>query len=166
VSFPRFDKAADDRAPPDRWDQVRGPLDVLLFEGWCVGARPQAPADLATPVNDLERSSDPDGTWRAWVDAQLAGRYRPLFARVDLLALLAAPDFSVVERWRGEQEAELRERLLAEGRPDTTQSDTELRRFIQHYERLTRHILAEMPGRADVVVRLDGARRPAPYPTS
>ena len=35
---------------------------------------------------------------------------------------------------------------------------SELRRFIMHYERLTRHILSEMPGRADVVLRLDAQR--------
>jgi len=28
-------------------------------------------------------------------------------------------------------------------------------RFVMHYERLTRHILAEMPGRADIVLDLD-----------
>jgi D-glycerate 3-kinase len=32
--------------------------------------------------------------------------------------------------------------------------ETALDRFVQHYERLTRHILAEMPGRADLVLRL------------
>jgi D-glycerate 3-kinase len=35
-----------------------------------------------------------------------------------------------------------------------------LARFIQHYERLTRHILAEMPGRADLVVELARDRSP------
>jgi D-glycerate 3-kinase len=29
-----------------------------------------------------------------------------------------------------------------------------------HYERITRHILAEMPGRADLVLELDAARGP------
>jgi D-glycerate 3-kinase len=33
-------------------------------------------------------------------------------------------------------------------------------RFIQHYERLTRHILAEMPARADLLVRLGADRSP------
>jgi D-glycerate 3-kinase len=37
--------------------------------------------------------------------------------------------------------------------------DAALRRFIMHYERLTRHILAEMPGRADLVAELDRNRR-------
>ncbi len=31
-------------------------------------------------------------------------------------------------------------------------------RFVQFYERLTRHMLAEMPGRADLVARLDNDR--------
>jgi D-glycerate 3-kinase len=31
--------------------------------------------------------------------------------------------------------------------------------FIQHYERLTRHILTEMPGRADLTLYLDPDRR-------
>ncbi len=30
-------------------------------------------------------------------------------------------------------------------------SDPELDRFIMHYESLTKHILDEMPGRADIV---------------
>jgi D-glycerate 3-kinase len=38
-------------------------------------------------------------------------------------------------------------------------SDTQLERFISHYERLTRFILAEMPERADLVVGLDPERR-------
>jgi D-glycerate 3-kinase len=39
-------------------------------------------------------------------------------------------------------------------------SDEEVARFVSHYERLTRHILAEMPERADIVVRLDASRSP------
>jgi D-glycerate 3-kinase len=34
----------------------------------------------------------------------------------------------------------------------------EVARFIQHYERLTRHMLAKLPGRTDVVVRLGEGR--------
>ena len=39
-------------------------------------------------------------------------------------------------------------------------ADREIARFIQHYERLTRRILLEMPAYADLVVRLDRKRRP------
>src|SRR5512139_4056281 len=41
VALPRFDKAADTRRPTAEWEVVEAPVDVVLFEGWCVGARPQ-----------------------------------------------------------------------------------------------------------------------------
>jgi D-glycerate 3-kinase len=159
VAMPRFDKARDDRRPRGEWDAVEAPVDVVVFEGWCVGARPQALGELAAPVNALERECDPDGVWRRWANAELAGRYQDLFARVDLLAFLAAPDFSVVAGWRREQEDALRQRLSREGRDaSTTLDDPAVDRFVQHYQRLTEHMLREMPARADIVVRLDPRR--------
>lgn len=161
TALPRFDKAADDRAPQADWPVFEGPADIVLLEGWCVGARPQPAQDLATPVNALERDEDPDGTWRAYANAALAGPYRPLFARLDRLVLLLAPDFAVVRTWRGEQEDKLRARLAAQGRDaGQTLDGPALDRFIAHYERLTRWIAADLPAIADVVVRLDEGRRP------
>ncbi len=40
-SLPRFNKAIDDRAPNNTWPSVSGPIDVIIFEGWCVGMTPQ-----------------------------------------------------------------------------------------------------------------------------
>ena len=155
VYLPRFDKGADDRAPSSDWPLAPAQTLVLLLEGWCLGARPQAAAELAEPVNALERDEDPDGVWRAYANDALAGPYRALFDRIDLLVLLAAPDWGVVETWREQQEAELRE--IGGAR---VMSPAEVRRFVQHYERLTRFILTEMPQRADVVVLLDADRQP------
>ena len=155
--LPAFDKAADDRRPQGA--PVAGPVDVVLFEGWCVGAVPQA--DVSAPVNALERDRDPDGRWRSFVNDALAGPYQDLFARIDLLVLLKAPSFEVVLAWRQEQEAKLRARLTREGGDlKRAMTDAQVADFIAHYERLTRHILAEMPGRADMVVALDQQRRP------
>jgi D-glycerate 3-kinase len=161
VALPSFDKAIDDRRPSSQWPRIKGPALVVLFEGWCVGARPQLPAQLDEPINDLERDLDPDGRWRRYVNAALATEYQPLFARVDLLVLLRPPTFDVVYAWRSEQEQELRQRLEATG-GDTSMlmNDSDLRRFIAHYERLTKHILSEMPARADVVIELDADRTP------
>ena len=52
--IPRFDKASDDRLSSDKGTRFAGPADVILFEGWCVGARPQPSEALAQPINDLE----------------------------------------------------------------------------------------------------------------
>jgi D-glycerate 3-kinase len=167
--MPRFDKAMDDRAPPDLWPRVQGPMDVILFEGWCVGARPQAAAALKAPVNALEREQDRHGVWRRYANRALGSSYRPLFARIELLALLEAPSFDVVQGWRLDQEQALR----AERGGGAGMSDAEVGAFVQHYERLTRYILTEMPRRADVVACLGPQRevldvtfRPAPNPSS
>ncbi|MBS3927728.1 MAG: kinase [Sphingomonadales bacterium] len=153
VPLPRFDKGNDERAPIESWPSAPEGTRVLLLEGWCLGARPQEPESLAQPVNALEADEDPKGLWRAHANAALAGPYQALFARIDSLVLLAAPDWEVVAKWREQQEAELR----ATG-ATRAMDPAAVERFIQHYERLTRWILEEMPVRADLVVRLDENR--------
>lgn len=154
VKLPRFDKAIDDRVPETRWEEVQAPVDVILFEGWCVGARPENPSKLARPINALEAREDADGRWRTYVNEQLHGAYQTLFGLIDFLVLLAAPAFDVVLRWRTQQEHELAQRRDGPG----VMNDAALLRFVQHYERLTRHVLDEMPDRADLVIALDENR--------
>ena len=44
VALVRYDKSAHsgrgDRAPESGWQQVKGKVDVVLFEGWMLGFRP------------------------------------------------------------------------------------------------------------------------------
>ena len=154
--LPRFDKASDDRTAETAWGVAPAGTQVLIFEGWCVGARPEPETALVNPANVLERLEDPNAVWRHFVNAALAGPYQTLFARIDLLIFLAAPDFDSVARWRAEQELELSARSLpgAAG----IMSEAALARFIQHYERLTRHILATMPHDAALTIVLDTSR--------
>ena len=153
AALPRFDKAADTRAPRATWPKVKTPVDVVILEGWCVGAIAQGQAALARPVNALEAEEDADGVWRGYVNEQLGGPYQELFDRLDDLVLLAAPSFEVVAGWRAEQEAKLR------ARTGGGMSEGQIARFVAHYERLTRWILAEMPERAGWTVRLDAQRQ-------
>jgi D-glycerate 3-kinase len=157
VALPSFDKATDERCPVEQWKTFEGPADVVLFEGWCVGARPEPSEALVQPINDLERDLDADGVWRGFVNAALT-RYQSLFSRINFQILLKPPGFEVVARWRREQEAKLRARIRKD-RPDLrVMTDNEVDHFVQHYERLTRHILREMPSRADALVELGPER--------
>ncbi len=152
--LPSFDKAFDERKPKSAWATAQGPVDVVIFEGWCVGAKAQTEAQLADPINALERTQDPSGAWRTYGNRQLREPYQALFARLDNLVLLAAPGFEVVQAWRAEQERKLRDRT------GHGMTETEVARFILHYERLTRWILQEMPDRADWTIPLDSTRNP------
>jgi len=156
TTLPRFDKAADDRAAEGKI--AEGPVDVILFEGWCVGAVPQPAAALRDPVNRLEADEDPDGSWRREVNRRLATDYAELFARIDLLVMLKVESFEAVRANR-----RLQEQKLAARDPDgaALMDDTALDRFLMHYERLTRWMLQEMPTRADVLIPIGPDQRPA-----
>ena len=147
VQLPRFDKTADRRHPQSNWTSVDQPLDILILEGWCVGAKPQPGAELDTPVNSLETEQDPQGEWRRTSNEALAGSYQALFSQLDLLLMMQVPDFDAVYRWRSLQESKLGD--------DAAMGSEELHQFIMHYERLTRAQLREMPQRADLVLELD-----------
>ncbi len=151
VRLPVFDKCRDDRLPPQHWRRFQR-IDLLILEGWCIGARAQPAALLAEPVNALEADEDPDARWRTHANQALAGGYTRAWAMLDGLALLAAPDWETIPRWRAEQERHI-------GGP---MNGAAIARFCAHYERLTRWQLATTPRHAGLVLRLDRSRRVRP----
>jgi D-glycerate 3-kinase len=160
VSMPCFNKAEDDRAPAESWPRLVAPVDVILFEGWCVGAVPQPDADLTLPINALEREEDRDGFWRRYVNAELKGGYNRLFGRIDVLVMLKAPSFDTVYGWRSLQEKKLSDKIKSQGLTGTKiMGPQEIRRFLMFYQRLTEWILREMPGRADILIPLNEEHR-------
>jgi len=158
VALPAFDKARDERRPPGEWPLFQGPADVVVFEGWCVGTRPQAASALREPLNDLERREDRFGIWRRHANRQLETAYARLFAQLDRLVFIQVPGMDCVFRWRGLQE----EKLAAKTPGGLRMDEAALRRFIMHYERLTRHALDDLPGRADLTLCLNDNHRFTP----
>ncbi|TAM60210.1 MAG: kinase [Rhodanobacter sp.] len=153
VTHPRFDKGRDTRVPPSRWPRITQPPKLVIVEGWALGIRPQLQAALATPVNALERTEDPDGSWRHWVNKQLRG-YQPLWRKFDALIVLQAPSWDIVRQWRGEQE-----QVLLARRAPLAMDAAAMKRFLAHFERLSRHALATLPALADSCVEYDTARK-------
>lgn len=150
--LPRFDKLADDRASEADWPVVKGRPRVIVLEGWCLGATPQAEADLVAPINALEAQKDVGGEWRRAVNAALSQPYLRLRARLDALVFLKAPGFDVVLDWRCEQEAGLMGQDAV-----SPELRAALEVFIQHYERLSRHMMSGGV-EADMIVALDRKR--------
>ena len=152
--LPAFDKISDRRLPESDWARIDGVPDVVLFEGWFHKVPPQAEAALVAPINALERDDDPDGTWRRWCNAALAG-YAPLWAELGTLLFLQGPGFEQVPEWRGQQE-----RTLAAANPGRrTMTQAEVERFVLFFERVSRQALATLPGIADWTVPVDAQRR-------
>ncbi|KCZ92183.1 hypothetical protein [Hyphomonas johnsonii] len=153
--IPAFDKRADDRRAPADWTVVRGAPRVIFVEGWLLGVAADPAAAGAPPLNAVE-AEDPDGTWRAYQEAELAGPYARLWDMADAFIYLDAPGFATVHDWRMEQEETTRG--LAPGTLDAARRDW-VADFILHYQRLTERLLAghRRPGTAIAVDRL---RRP------
>ncbi|MEO8460568.1 MAG: kinase [Dokdonella sp.] len=148
--LPRFDKGRDTRVPRSRWRRVTRPPQLVVLEGWCVGVSEQSIEELLRPLNPLERSEDRHRLWRSYANEKLATSYQAIWKRFAALIVLQAPSFAVVKRWRGEPEKKLRKR----GAPEAM-SPKELNRFLQHFERISRHALHDLPARADILVGLD-----------
>tara|TARA_B110000305_G_scaffold161663_1_gene178918 strand:- start:2569 stop:3459 length:891 start_codon:yes stop_codon:yes gene_type:complete len=146
VEMPVFDKGEDDRSA--RWQKAE-PATVILCEGWCWGAVPEPQERLMNPVNNLERTHDPDGVWRRYVNEQLS-QYQSVF-RASAQVFFMAPSIDAIVRWRFQQERELASR----GGGSKMMTEIEIRQFVAYYERITRWMLLEMAGRASVVVSLD-----------
>lgn len=150
-ALPSFSKATDDRLEPEHDRLITEAPDLVLFEGWCVGTPPQDGAALAAPVNELERNEDPNGRWRRYVNDQLAAPYAEWFAQLDSLVYLQVPGWEQVREWRAQQERE----TAAGNQGKSALLDTAAReRFLQHYQRLTRHAAEQLPSRADVTLHL------------
>ncbi len=145
LAMPKFDKAADDLLEKHEWPVVEVPVDVVVFEGWCIGAKPQSDTALETPINTLEAEEDADGRWRRAVDEHLTTDYAELFTRLDMLVMLRIPSFEKAIEWRQLQESKLSDQL----------SEKQLMRFMMYFERLTRHMLETVPSYADTVIDID-----------
>jgi D-glycerate 3-kinase len=143
----RFNKAIDDRAQPDEWDEIHGHVDIIIFEGWCIGAPPQEHSALDLPVNTLEQEEDDHSIWRHYVNRALTNEYQDLFSLIDKLAILSAPSFECVYEWRWLQEQKLAQQWqhTHPTKPTRLLDQKDIVRFISHYQRLSQHCLHTLP---------------------
>ena len=157
ITLPRFDKSLDDCRPVAACEQIQGPIDIIILEGWFVGAKAQAGDELTQAINELEINEDSDGRWRAYVNQQLAGSYQSLFEKIHILLMLQAPGFEQILEWRSLQEEKLRTLVVTDA--SGLMDRKAIKHFIQHFERLTRHCLRTLPDSADRVFRLNTEHR-------
>lgn len=155
--IPSFDKLADDRAPQDT--VFEGRPAAIIIEGWLMGALPDPGAPGDAPLNEVE-AEDRSGAWRAYQEEALAGPYAALWDKADGFFHIQPPDFSCVMNWRTQQEEGL---WAARGAAMPEDRRAWLARFIAHYERITRRMIAggRRPG---TDVHIDAQRKLIPPP--
>ena len=160
--IPKFDKSIDDRLAKSKWHRLQKKVDIFILEGWCVGARPEKNLDnLKKPINKLEAIEDKNCKWRLKVNQHLKTDYKELFSFIDLIIYLKVPNFNKVLAWRG-----LQEKKLAYSKKNMSQNklkimtESEIKRFIMFYERITKKMLIDMPKFADIIVPISSNHQP------
>ncbi len=154
-AIPKFDKSNDDRFPRRKWVKIIKKPDVVIFEGWCVGAKPQKKKDLLRPINELERLKDKNLKWRTKVNQELKKNYSKIFNLIDETIFLKAPSFKFVYKWRLLQEKKLK--ATTKGKKIMTKK--ELKNFIMFYERITKHMIKSSPKNLKSVITIDDKHR-------
>ena len=148
---PIFDKSKDDRLKKKYWPNIKQRPEIVILEGWCVGAKPQSNVLIKKPINILEKYEDQDLTWRKYANEKLKKEYKKLFAMIDYFIFMKIPNFNMVFKWRLLQEKKLEKKSHLKKK---IMSYNEIKRFIMFYERITLQMVKDLSKSASVVMLL------------
>ena len=149
--LPKFDKSMDDRLKKKYWSNIKKRPEIVILEGWCVGAKPQSNSIINKSINVLEKYEDKHLIWRKYVNEKLKKEYKKLFAMIDHFIFMKIPNFNVVYEWRLLQESKLRKKSHSSKK---IMSYNEIKRFIMFYERITLQMIKDLSKSASVVIFL------------
>jgi len=144
ICWPSFSKASDDRCEQDKFYYHEGHVDVILLEGWCLGARPSFVQSL--PENEWELEQDPLCRWKAWTK-NAAIQYESIWQAIDFSVMLFQNSFERVIDARWQQE----KNLLKRSGESQFQSRSDVVEFCQYYRSWTRGMCVHYPDLADLV---------------
>jgi D-glycerate 3-kinase len=154
IELPDFNKAIDDRSPKKYWYNLKENPDVIIFEGWCVGAKAELNKTLKKSINSLEKTNDQKLLWRKYVNQQLKTKYKILFKQLDGLIYLKAKNFNLLREWRLKQERKLWVQTKNKKNLKIMTSGDVIN-FMQTYQRITENMFKKMPKYASIVLNLN-----------
>ena len=154
LKLPTFNKAIDDRFNKKKWYDLKNKPDVIIFEGWCVGAKSEGRNSLKKSINSMERIKDNKGIWRKYVNQQLKSKYKNLYSQLNCLIFLKAKNFSLLQKWRLKQERKLG--LKSKNKiKSRVMNKEDVLSFMQTYQRITQNMFRYMPKYASIIINLN-----------
>ena len=154
LTVPKFNKAIDDRCKKNLWYKIKSKPDVVIFEGWCVGARAQTNKQLKKPINSLEKVHDESIKWRSHVNNQLKTKYKTLFKQLDGLIYLKAKNFNLLRNWRLKQERKLW--VQTKNKKNLKiMSNGDIINFMQTYQRITQQMFKDTIKSSSIIMNLN-----------
>ena len=154
MKLPNFNKAIDDRFPKNKWNTIHKRPDVIIFEGWCVGARAEINKTLTKSINAMEKANDHKLVWRKYVNQQLKTKYKKLYFQLNCMIYLKAKNFSLLQKWRLKQEHKLWLKTKKKG-DHKIMSKGDVINFMQTYQRITQNMFKNMNKYASIILNLN-----------
>ena len=154
LKLPTFNKAIDDRFNKKHWYDLKNKPDVIIFEGWCVGAKSEKNNTLKRTINSMEKAKDQKQIWRKYVNQQLKSKYKKLYSQLNCLIYLKAKNFSLLQKLRLKQERKL---WLSSKRKSNLKimSKGDVINFMQTYQRITQNMFRYTPKYASIILNLN-----------
>ena len=152
VKIPKFDKSIDDRLKKNKWHIINKRPEIVIFEGWCVGAKAGTNFSLKKPINNLEKYEDKKLIWRKFVNQKLKNEYKNIFSFLDYYIFMKVPNFKMVLKWRQSQEVKLKKNNQIRKKIMTYK---EIKRFVMFYQRITLQMVKDLSKSAAVVMLLN-----------
>ena len=152
IVAPLFNKLKDDISSKKK---IIKKAEILLLEGWCCGSPPISRDYLFKNINRLESTLDKNKAWRQYYNFQLQRDYKKVFSLFDKQIYIQAPSFTYILKWRNAQEKS----NALKSKDEKFMKKTDLRKFIQHYEKLTKWMIKTMPAKADMLIKIDSNQK-------
>tara|TARA_Y100001970_G_scaffold178994_1_gene217877 strand:- start:1625 stop:2548 length:924 start_codon:yes stop_codon:yes gene_type:complete len=152
IKLPTFNKAIDDRFSKKKWYDLKKRPDIIIFEGWCVGAKSEKNTSLKKTINSLEKAKDQKQIWRRYVNQQLKSKYKKLYSQLNCLVYLKATNFNLLKKWRLKQERKLWAKSKVKSK---IMSKGDILNFMQTYQRITQNMFKNTPKYASIILSLN-----------
>ncbi len=154
ISTPLFNKLTDRKK---KILKKHNKCDLLILEGWCAGC-PRIPLNyLYKDINSIEKKYDKHKKWRKYYNNKLKTTYADVFNLFDYKIFFKSSSFSNVLSWRIKQEKN--QIKISKNKKNQGMSESEIKVFIKHYEKITKYMLKSMPLKANLIIGIDQSHK-------
>ena len=145
IYLPIFDKTKDARK---KYRKKISSSDLVILEGWCVGASPLPNDYLFKNINIIEKDSDKQNIWRKNYNRYLKD-YQDLFKLFNYYIYILTPSWENVISWKYKQELKLR------SQKSNLKLLSKLKEFIMYYEKITRWMMKTSKLNSNILIKVD-----------
>ena len=145
IYLPIFDKTKDARK---KYRKKISSSDLVILEGWCVGASPLPNDYLFKNINIIEKDSDRQNIWRKNYNRYLKD-YQDLFKLFNYYIYILNPSWENVISWKYKEELKLR------SQKSNLKLLSKLKEFIMYYEKITRWMMKTSKLNSNILIKVD-----------